>query len=176
MVSISSETNGMVDHSQLIQVSSSCVYSALTLFLSGSCEVVSLCHSVGVLTWDLPYTPPSMDKYFSTQHRPFSTPALVQRSTDTSMPKSKAGSRGRSSILSCGGQDFISPIKELLRSVNQTDLSTECCMLFRVIRSNIKNRKLHTIANVLPISFCCMQSPFYYVIALYRFRTLIKCK
>ena len=50
MVSISSETNGMVDHSQLIEVLSSYVYHALSLFLGGSCEALSLCHSVGVLT------------------------------------------------------------------------------------------------------------------------------
>lgn len=85
----------------------------------------------------------SMDKHFSTQHRPFSTPAPVQRYMDTSMPKSKAGSLGRSFTLCCGGQGFISPTRELPRSVKQSDLSTVCCMRFRKIKSYIKSRLIH---------------------------------
>lgn len=57
-----------------------------------------------------------MDKYFSVHHRSFSTPAPVQRYTDTSMPKSKAGSLGRSFTSFYGGQGFISPTRELPRS------------------------------------------------------------
>ncbi len=92
--------------------------------------IVRLWSSVWVccVTLRIYCTHPSVDKYFSTQHRPFSTPARVQRYMDTSMPKSKAGSPGRSFILSCGGRGFISPTRELPRSVKQKDSSAERCM------------------------------------------------
>lgn len=68
-------------------------------------------------------------------YRLFSNPALVQRSMDTSMPKSKAGSLGRSFILSCGGRGFIFPIRGLPRNqgisssslTSVTVMSTLCC-------------------------------------------------
>lgn len=69
-----------------------------------------------------------MEKYFSTHHRPFSTPAHVQRYMDTSMPKSKAGSLGRSFTSYCGDQDFISPTRELPRSEKPSESSTEGIM------------------------------------------------
>lgn len=105
--------------------------------LHSLCPWVPKCVNVLCYLKSILHTHPSMDKYFSTQNRPFSTPALVQRYMDTSMPKNKAGSLGRSFILSCGGQGFISPVRELPRSVKQNDSSTECCLHFMKFKSRL---------------------------------------
>lgn len=105
----------MVDHSQLIQVSGTSVCTALSWPMSANHGACNLCLT-GLCVKNLLLTPTSLGKYFSTHHRPFSTPAPVQRYMDIFMPKSKAGSLGRSFTSYCGGQDFISPTRELQRS------------------------------------------------------------
>lgn len=117
MVSISSETNGMVDPSQIIQVSGSFCLHWTHCPQSVNYEFLSRCLFLLQYLENLLHTLTYTDKYFSIQHRPFSTPALVQKYMDTSMPKNKAGSLGRSFISSCGGRGFIFPIREPPRSV-----------------------------------------------------------
>lgn len=56
-------------------------------------------------------------QYFSAQHRPFSNPALVQRSMAFCTPKNKVKSPGGSFILFYGDQGFISPVRALPRFV-----------------------------------------------------------
>ena len=99
------------------------VHSALAMPLGANCVALNLC--VNVLRNHC--THPSIDKYFSTQHRPFSTPAPVQRYMDTFMPKSKAESPGRSFTLCCGGRVCMSPTRELPKWVKQIDSSTKSC-------------------------------------------------
>lgn len=69
------------------------------------------------------------------------------------MPKSKAGSLGRSLILFCGGQGFISPIRGLPRFVEQNNLSTECIMNYGKITGCLKK---HIIKWAIPYnqSYC----------------------
>lgn len=136
MVSISSETNGMVDPSQIIQVSGSfCLHwthCPQVPIMSFSASVCMCCATLRVYCTHSP-----TDKYFSIQHRPSSTPALVQKYMDTSMPKNKAGSLGRSFISSCGGRGFIFPIREPPRSAQNPHAvhenvyvqSCHCCVM-----------------------------------------------
>lgn len=72
---------------------------------------------------------------------------------DTFTPKSKAGSLGRSLILFCGGQGFISPIRGLPRFVEQNNLSTECVMNYGKITGCLKK---HIIKWAIPYnqSYC----------------------
>lgn len=90
-----------------------CLHSTL---VAHECKSWDLCLTGLCFVKNLLLTPTSLGKYFSTHHRPFSTPAPVQRYMDIFMPKSKAGSLGRSFTSYCGGQDFISPTRELQRS------------------------------------------------------------
>lgn len=114
------------------------VYIALSLPSSANCEAVNQC--LNVVSLIIYWTHPSMNKYFPIQHRPFSTPAPVQRYMDTSMPKSKAGSLGRSFTLSCGGRGFISPTRELPRWVK-----LKWNNHFRRIKSNMKTESVGKI-------------------------------
>lgn len=75
--------------------------------------------------------------HLSSRHRASSTPAAVQRYTDTSMRRSKAGSLGKSFTFYCGGQAFISPTRELPRWEKPSESSHKCVLWSRGRRAGL---------------------------------------
>lgn len=104
MVSISTETNGIVDHSELIEVF---IFLLMYIFAAFLKCIYVYCF----------YRKHTCGQYFSVQHRPFSNPALVQKSMGFCTPKNKVKSPGGSCILFYGDQGFISPVRALPRFV-----------------------------------------------------------
>lgn len=107
MFSMSSETNGIVDASELIEVR---FFLQLKVVLQVAESLISIY------------------KLFSIQHRRLSNPALVQRSMGISMPKTKAGSHGRNFTLFYGGLDFTSPAREPPRLVREKEFKRSCSL------------------------------------------------